>query len=320
MRTQRLFAILPSNDFDAAIAAFITFCKTKNLSDQTVEFYERRLKSFAKYAQFIGETPSTFSRQTVVAFISQLLQRVKPQTANTYLRTLSAFGSFLVSEGYRSDNPVRGIPKVKEPQHYPRTLSDEQLVALLNQPNTKTFAGLRDLTMMLLMCDAGLRVSEVCGLTVSDVDLSQGFVLVRQGKGRKERVVPIGETTLTMLRRYLSIRLSKSLPTDKLFVTAYGEPMNRRRVHHRLTAYARKANIEGVRVSPHTLRFTFVRKWLQSGGDSLVLQRILGHTTPTMTSYYARLFATDLKDAHKRHSPVDNIASMLKLPKRRVFH
>jgi integrase/recombinase XerD len=85
-----------------------------------------------------------------------------------------------------------------------------------------------------------------------------------------------------------------------------------------LKAWAKRAGIEGVRVSPHSLRFTFVRKWLQSGGDSLILQRLLGHSTPAMTAYYARLFATDLKDAHKRHSPMDTLAPTLKLPRQRI--
>lgn len=159
----------------------------------------------------------------------------------------------------------------------------------------------------------------MCGLTIDDVDLTQGLVMVRQGKGRKDRIVPIGETTLTVLRRYLALRAGKPLLTNALFINVYGKPLTKRRAHHRITYYAKKAGIEGVRVSPHTLRFTFVRKWLQSGGDSLVLQRILGHTTPTMTAYYACLFATDLKEAHKRHSPVDAIAHVLNLPRRRIF-
>lgn len=319
MRLRQFYTVLPSDDFDVAIAAFIATCKTKNLSPETVEGYQKRLRVFAKFASLRNETPSTFTRQTVVDFVNFLLQKVKPTTINGYLRTLSVFNTFLISESYRDDHPVKSVPKLREPQLYPRTLSDEQIIALFNQPKIKTFMGLRDIAMMTLMLDSGLRVSEVCGLTIKDVDLSQGLILVRYGKGRKERVVPIGEGTLMTLRRYMDVRLSKPIQTDKLFVTVYGEPMTPRRVHHRISYYAKQAKIEGVRVSPHTLRFTFVRKWLQSGGDSIVLQRILGHSSPVMTSYYAQLFASDLKEAHKKHSPIDNIMPLLKLPRRRIY-
>ena len=170
----RLDLVKPEEDFDVAVGAFLNFCRAKNLSRETVSFYRKRLKPFVKFAQVRNETPTTFSRATVMEFVREKLRAVTPQTVNGFLRAISAFCSFLVTEGYRADNPVKGIPRVKEPQHYPRTLNDEQLAALLKQLNPKTFIGLRDLALILLMCDAGLRVSEVCGLTISDVDLARG--------------------------------------------------------------------------------------------------------------------------------------------------
>jgi integrase/recombinase XerD len=180
-----------------------------------------------------------------------------------------------------------------------------------------TFSGLRDLTFVCLLLDTGLRLSEALNLKLSDIDLSQGFVRV-VGKGGKERFVPIGESVKVVLHRYLMRRMTVTNAGDWLFITTLATRLTKRQAHMRLSLWAKKAGIEGVRVSPHSLRFTFVRKWLQSGGDSIVLQRILGHQTTQMTSYYARLFATDLKDAHKRHSPIDALAPTLKLPRQRL--
>jgi site-specific recombinase XerD len=164
------------------------------------------------------------------------------------------------------------------------------------QSTPTLFSGLRDLTFVCLLLDTGLRLSEALNLKLSDIDLSQGFVRV-VGKGDKERFVPIGESVKVVLHRYLMRRLQVTNAGDWLFITTIATKWSKRQAQIKLSLWAKKAGIEGVRVSPHSLRFTFVRKWLQSGGDSIVLQRILGHQTTQMTSYYARLFATDLKDA-----------------------
>jgi integrase/recombinase XerD len=307
------------SDFDAVIDAFILSRHLKNASPETLQWYRKRLKPFAHFCQQRNETPSTFSRETVLAYLNFRLQHLTPQTVNGDLRAIKAFARWLVREGFRNDNPTQDIEKLKEPVHYPRTLSDEQVVALVNTiaKHAHTFSGLRDLTFACLLLDTGLRLSEALNLKLSDINLSQGFVRV-VGKGNKERFVPIGESVKVVLHRYLMRRMTVTNAGDWLFITTLATRLTKRQAHMRLSLWATKAGIEGVRVSPHSLRFTFVRKWLQSGGDSIVLQRILGHQTTQMTSYYARLFATDLKDAHKRHSPIDALAPTLKLPRQRL--
>jgi integrase/recombinase XerD len=307
------------SDFDAVIDAFILSRHLKNASTETLHWYRKRLKPFAHFCQQCNETPSTFSRETVLAYLNFRLQHLTPQTVNGDLRAIKAFARWLVKEGFRNDDPTKGIEKLKEPMHYPRTLSDEQVVALVNAiaKHADTFVGLRDLTFVCLLLDTGLRLNEALNLKLSDIDLSQGFVRVI-GKGNKDRFVPIGESVKVVLHRYLLRRMTVTNAGDWLFITTLATRLTKRQAHMRLSLWAKKAGIEGVRVSPHSLRFTFVRKWLQSGGDSIVLQRILGHQTTQMTSYYARLFATDLKDAHKRHSPIDALAPTLKLPRQRL--
>jgi integrase/recombinase XerD len=307
------------SDFDAVIDAFILSRHLKNASPETLHWYRKRLKPFAHFCQQRNETPSTFSRETILAYLNFRLQHLTPQTVNGDLRAIKAFARWLVREGFRNDNPTQDIEKLKEPIHYPRTLSDEQVVALVNTiaKHAHTFSGLRDLTFVCLLLDTGLRLSEALNLKLSDIDLSQGFVRV-VGKGNKERFVPIGESVKVVLHRYLMRRMTVTNAGDWLFITTLATRLTKRQAHMRLSHWAKKAGIEGVRVSPHSLRFTFVRKWLQSGGDSIVLQRILGHQTTQMTSYYARLFATDLRNVHKRHSPIDALAPTLKLPRQRL--
>ncbi|MFA0751176.1 MAG: hypothetical protein SLRJCFUN_001579 [Candidatus Fervidibacter sp.] len=307
------------SDFDAAIDAFLLSRRIKNASNQTLDWYRKRLKPFADFCRQRSETPATFSRSTLLAYLQLRLQTNTPQTVNGDLRAIKAFARWLYREGFREDEPTKGMEKLKEPMHYPRTLSDEQIALLVNTiaKHADAFAGLRDLALVCLLLDTGIRISEALGLRMEDVDLAQGFVKVF-GKGRKERLVPFGESTRVVLMRYLMRRMSITNAGDRLFLTTLGTPLSQRQGQARLAYWAKRAGIEGVRVSPHSLRFTFVRKWLQSGGDSLILQRLLGHASPVMTAYYARLFASDLKDAHKRHSPVDALSPVLKLPRRRL--
>jgi site-specific recombinase XerD len=302
-----------ANNWDAAISLFLFACRAKNLSPQTVHSYADRLQQFAKFAKACQETPATFNFWTVAAFVTFQQQRgVKAPTTNGYLRTLSVFANFLIREGVRKDNPLKGFPKVKEGHYPPRTLTDDQIAALLSACDDTTFLGLRDLAFISLLLDTGLRLGEALQLTVDDAfsALQTGMVTV-VGKGNRQRSVPIGPTTMRVLQRYLIAR--RKLPTRvaHLWVTEKGTPLTAQGARLAIRRIGKKAGIDGVRVSPHSLRFTFVRKWLQSGGDSIVLQRLLGHTTIAMTSYYARLFASDLQTAHARFSPMETLGALI---------
>jgi integrase/recombinase XerD len=308
-----------AQDLDAAIDAFLLSRKIANCGERTIESYRDRLRKFAEFCKLRNEKPRTISKETILAYLNARLKQVRPQTVNCELRHIRAFFRWLYSEGFREDDPTRDIQKLKEPTYYPRTLSDEQVIAIVNEISKEinSFLGLRDLTLVCLLLDTGVRISEALNMTISDVDLASGFIRV-VGKGSKERFVPIGDSMKVLLQRYLMRRMAIRNAGDRLFITTLGTPLDRQYVRRRLVKWAKQAGITGVRVSPHTFRFTFVRKWLQSGGDSLVLQRILGHSSPAMTAYYARLFATDLQAAHRRHSPVDALSVALKLPRQRI--
>jgi len=220
-----------------------------------------------------------------LAYLQTRLSQTTPQTANGDLRAIRAFSRWLVREGFRESDPTSGIERLKEPLHYPRTLSDEQIVALVNTiaKHADTLVGLRDLAFVVLLLDSGIRLSEALNLRLDDVDLVQGFVRV-VGKGSREGLVPIGESAKTVLMRYLMRRMQINNAGDWFFISSLATKWQPRQAHARLALWAKRAGIEGVRVSPHSLQFTFVRRWLQSGGDGLVLQRLLGHRSVVMTS------------------------------------
>jgi integrase/recombinase XerD len=162
---------------------------------------------------------------------------------------------------------------------------------------------------MAVLLDTGVRISEVLNARLDDLDLERQLLRV-MGKGNKERIVPFGEKTAEWLEQYLAKR-QKSVATDYLFVNQFGERLRRESVTQRFVAYGKKAGIEGVRVSPHTFRHTFGVTWLVGGGefkgDTLSLQRILGHSTPAMTQKYVNFANEDLRKLHARLSPADRI-------------
>ncbi|MEM2368326.1 MAG: tyrosine-type recombinase/integrase [Candidatus Bathyarchaeia archaeon] len=262
----------PEEDFEVAIGLFLTRLKVKNDSPLTINWYRERLTHFAKFAEARSETPATFSRETIEAFLLEKSKRIKPTSVNRYLAAIRTFCNFMRKEGIRHDNPTDGIEKLQEPLYYPRTLSDEQIVSLINTISeySHTFVGLRDLTLVSLLLNTGLRISEALNLTFNDVDVAQRFVRV-VGKRQREWFVPIGENVRVLLVRYLAKRL-KVRTGDWLFITTLGRKISRREARKIIATWTKRAGIGGVRISPHSLRFTFIRKWLQLEDDSLVLQ------------------------------------------------
>ena len=177
---------------------------------------------------------------------------------------------------------------------------------MLRQCNRKTFIGLRDYTILLTLIDTGLRVSELCGLGVCDIDWSSGFMRVL-GKGSKERLVPFGTTLRRALHEYIG-RKGQFGGDHYLFVNQFAQRLDRRVVRLILLKLGEKAGVKGVRISPHTCRHTFAKNWILNGGDPFSLQRILGHTTQQMVSHYVNLAANDIRVQHSKFSPADRLA------------
>lgn len=229
-------------------------------------------------------------------------------TVNCYLRSLRIFFSWLVSEGIIGTSPFERVKIPRPPRKVIPTFSDSQLQQLLGLIDTKSAEGYRDYALILTLLDTAIRVSELCSLRLDNIWLEEGILKVL-GKGNKERLIPIGKQVQRLLWHY--INRYRPEPTwvncDFLFLTRNGRPLNKDRVEKIMAYYGRKAGLKGVRCSPHTLRHTAAVRFLRNGGDVFSLQRMLGHASLEMTRRYCELADIDVKRAHMRASPVDNL-------------
>ncbi len=229
-------------------------------------------------------------------------------TINCYLRAIRAFWSWLLAEEFIEVNPFDRVKVPKAPKKVITPFSEDQLRALLGAIDTKSPIGIRDSTIIQTLLDTGMRVTELTGLEMEDVNLVQRCLKVH-GKGNKERIVPVGVTVQKALAKYINkYRPNPMYPlSDNLFLTRDGMPLTPNRTQSIIETYANKAGIKGVRASPHTFRHTFAISYLRNGGDVFTLQRILGHETLDMVRNYVTLAQYDLQEAHLRCSPVDNM-------------
>jgi len=228
-----------------------------------------------------------------------------PSTVNGYIRSLKAFLNWADREGYELSIDARKVSRLKEPQRVPPTLTAEQIASMLAAPSERTFLGLRDFTMMALMLDSGIRLGEVRGLEVGDVSIP--FVQV-VGKGNKQRTVAMSPAMQGHLRRWLRAReatLAKAgVKTPVLFPSRTGGALGPKGVHGLIRKAAQAAGIERVRVSPHTMRYTFATHFLRNGGSIVSLQQVMGHTTLAMSRRYAAMVDEDAFEESMRCSPL----------------
>jgi len=294
-------------DIEAAVSAFLAYCRSKNLSPKTVDYYAARLLAFTRYASSCP--PTDITAATIREFLTHEKETNSAATANHSLCTLRVFLGFLHAEGFLESNPAASVTRLKAKKRVIETFSPEQIEAVLRTCG-RDFYGVRDRAVILTLLDCGLRASELCALQLADVNRQEQSFRV-EGKGAKERIVPFGQGVRRALASYLAIR-TESLPARSLFVTQYGEPLTRYRLRDLVKRRCNRAGIEGVRPSPHTLRHTCAVSYLRSGGDTFTLQMLLGHTSQDMTRRYCEsLLAADVQRKHRDFSPVDNMKGIV---------
>ena len=228
----------------------------------------------------------------------------RASTANRRLATLRRFYRWALREGMIARDPTLRLVGAKAPPRFPRTLTEEQVEALLAAPDAKSELGLRDRAMLELLYATGLRVTELVGLRLVEVSLADGLVRVT-GKGQKERVVPVGEEARLWLERYCGQSrpgLLKGRSADALFVTRRGGPMTRQMFWKLIRRYALQADIRAP-LSPHGLRHAFATHLLNHGADLRVVQMLLGHADISTTQIYTHVARERLQALHARHHP-----------------
>lgn len=217
---------------------------------------------------------------------------------------------FFVDEELSESNPMKQVKDVNEPQEEIAVLTIDELRRLLDAPNKRSYSDFRDYVIMNLLLDTFLRISEALSLTVNDIDFLAKVITVRAtvAKSRKARIVPIKTTTANLLKDL--IKENEEFETEHIFVTNYGEPMNRNHFRKRLKKHAETAGITK-NVHPHLFRHTGATMFLEAGGDIRHLQMLLGHADLRMVMRYTHLSKQALINQHDKFSPLNSIICKL---------
>ena len=276
------------------------------LSDNTLAAYRNDLRGLAVWlAANAGTGLVAAQREQLMAYLAfRYKSGAKVRSSARLLSSMRRFYRHLVRENRITEDPSARIASPKLGRPLPASLSEAQVEALLDAPDATQPLGLRDRAMLEVLYACGLRVSELVGLRLEQLNLRQGVVRVL-GKGSKERLVPLGEAALNELERYLAdVRpaLLQENPSDFVFPGRGGEALTRQAFWYRIKAHARKAEIR-VPLSPHSLRHAFATHLVNHGADLRVVQLLLGHSDLSTTQIYTHVARERLRDLHAEHHP-----------------
>lgn len=274
------------------------------LAKNTLESYRQDLTTFALWLAPQHKQLISVDQADIQQYLAVKFPLSKPRSIGRLIASLRRFYRHLVRENQISKDPTLQIESPKLPRSLPKSLNEDEVIALLNAPDVADPVGLRDRAMLELLYACGLRVSELVSIKVVEVSLSDGVVRVT-GKGSKTRLVPMGEEATDWISRYLrearSTILQKRL-CDALFVTNRGESMTRQAFWYLIKRYALLAGINK-HMSPHVLRHAFATHLLNHGADLRVVQMLLGHSDISTTQIYTHVARERLKQLHSMHHP-----------------
>jgi len=283
---------------------FLTF--ERGLSDRTVAAYRRDLGRWAlvmqeRGAASPGQVTPAHLRSWVFSLKDAGLAATSIRRAQSALRT---YYGFLIAEGVLEVDPTDRLESPKVTRKLPECLTKDEVAGFLDAPDPEHPLFWRDRAIVELLYATGMRVSELVELSITSVDLREGFLTVF-GKGSKERLAPVGAPALRALRRYLSeVRplLEKGKGRGRVFLSARGVPLGRNAVWALVKDCAKRAGLAKT-VSPHTLRHTFATHLLEGGADLAAVQELLGHADISTTQIYTHVDREYLRDVHRRYHP-----------------
>jgi integrase/recombinase XerD len=274
------------------------------LSKNTLESYRLDLTTFAAWVYTQHKQLLTVDKHDIQQYLAVKFPQSKPRSIGRLIASLRRFYRYGLRENKISVDPTLQIESPKLPRSLPKSLNEDEVLALLNAPDLTEPAGLRDRAMLELLYACGLRVSELVGIKTTEVSLSDAVVRVT-GKGSKTRLVPMGEEAADWIGRYLKQArpeiLQKRL-SDALFVTNRGEAMTRQAFWYLIKRYSLLAGITKP-MSPHVLRHAFATHLLNHGADLRVVQMLLGHSDISTTQIYTHVARERLKKLHSQHHP-----------------
>ncbi|WP_440053745.1 site-specific tyrosine recombinase XerD [Pseudoalteromonas sp. T1lg65] len=278
----------------------------QGLSENTIAAYRSDLEKFEHFITEQGDAKQILevTSQDIEQYLAYRVDKgLKSKSNARAISALKRFYLYWVREKQIEQTPLATIAQPKTTQSLPKTLSEQEVEDLLSAPDCDDPLGLRDKAMLELLYATGLRVSELVGLRMEQINLRQAVVLVR-GKGGKERLVPMGEEALHWIEQFL--KKGRSLlvkhATDFVFPSKRGIGMTRQTFWHRIKHYAILANVKSP-LSPHTLRHAFATHLLNHGADLRVVQMMLGHSDLSTTQIYTHVASERLKSLHQQHHP-----------------
>ncbi|OGT35811.1 MAG: site-specific tyrosine recombinase XerD [Gammaproteobacteria bacterium RBG_16_51_14] len=275
----------------------------RGLSDNTLAAYRSDLYAYAAWLEKQKGQIISARTSDILAYLSVVCE-CSVRTVARRLSSIRRLYEYLVREGQAGHDPTARVESPRLGRPLPLSMTETEVEALLAAPDTDIALGFRDRTMLEVLYATGLRVTELVGLTLQQVNLRQGVVRVI-GKGNKERLVPLGEEAVVWLERFLTQgrpAFFKGNANDTLFPTMRGRAMTRQSFWYIIKRYARIAGINKT-LSPHVLRHAFATHLLNHGADLRVVQMLLGHSDISTTQIYTHIARERLKDLHARHHP-----------------
>ena len=276
----------------------------KGLSGNSLSAYRRDLLALSQWLAQKHKNLLQAHRSDLMDYLQyRLSKKYGSRSTARLLSCLRGFYRYWLREGRLTEDPTLQIDSPKLGRPLPKSLSEQDVEALLKAPDITQTIGLRDKAMLELLYACGLRVTELVSLSVNQINLRQGVIRVF-GKGSKERLVPMGEEASSWLANYIQEGRADLLhqQSDVLFPSNRGQTMTRQTFWHRIKYYAKVAGITKP-LSPHTLRHAFATHLLNHGADLRVVQMLLGHSDVSTTQIYTHIAQQWLQQLHKQHHP-----------------
>jgi integrase/recombinase XerD len=298
-------------EIDKHISEYIEYLRfEKLLLKNTLTAYESDL---AKFRYYILQNPDfnyrSIKKPQIVGFLKYLYKSHNDVSVSRILSTLRGFYNFLIRHRILEENPMSSIKNPRTPKKIIEILDQQEVNKFLESIPVSTPLDLRDRAMFELLYGCGLRVSELTGLKRGDINYEENLVMFT-GKGKKERITPIGNTAIGYLKRYLSSgrgKIEKEIKTDYIFLNTRGGKLSRQGLWKILKKYAKKSGIEK-NIHPHIFRHSFATHLLQRGADLRTVQLLLGHSSISTTEVYTNLSKEYLKDAYFKFHPREKAA------------
>ncbi len=277
----------------------------RGLSQNTLGAYRADLMTLGRGLATAKKSIDEADKADLLGFIAERVESgAKPRSTARQLSSFRRFYRYIMREGLRDTDPTADIEMPRIGRSLPKTLTEDEVDALLNAPNTDEPLGHRDRAMLELLYATGLRVSELINLRQSQINFNQGVLRI-VGKGDRERLIPLGDESQRWLRDFINgprMEILLERQTDFLFPTRRGDRMTRQAFWHIIKRYAEKAGIRR-KLSPHSLRHAFATHLLNRGADLRVVQLLLGHSDLSTTQIYTHVARERMKELHGEHHP-----------------